>query len=534
MCNLRETAYGLVSNFLKHVLARRKQRREAVQGQHRQDGLDASIEVLGEAGVGAPASRITSGPPETIETLLKDVMSKLERVDIAMRTIHARLNEAKSTSTWSQTTAAAAAPATQTNVDSPDTPVDHGKLVLLPYELVALIADELPLLSRVLLAQTCHRMRAVLRHRDRDHDAYALAHLPRADFLGYLSVMARDLPGHWVCELCSTLHPICTRDAPMQLCPVESPYGVAHLSRWYGGDVPECAGRSPIAHRHVQLALKYARMARDNGPLPPDQQQYRDRLMAPFDVRPSQYAGNRANNDPLTPAYGQHSTFVPKVVVGVDGRLRYLLFTTLRMDGEPGRAFVEDRTDSWDICPHQGPDYENRVWRDALAQGDEYRGRPPTFGPLFDLARAIRTAAAAAEAAAAAATVDRSQRRVASPDDVSHRPCRPTTTITGDDRPGGGDDLEVRGCCPRCPTDFAVRVVAHSRVEIRTWQDLGPEGPCTDMAWQIQTSGYFVGNGRADGSEFNYHKSGPTVHHVSGSVRELYEREPYGTVTAKP
>ncbi|KAI0117839.1 hypothetical protein GGR51DRAFT_555123 [Nemania sp. FL0031] len=70
------------------------------------------------------------------------------------------------------------------------------------------------------------------------------------------------------------------------------------------------------------------------------------------------------------------------------------------------------------------------------------------------------------------------------------------------------------GACPRCATDFSVELSLDSQyLDLRVWQDFGPEGSPEDPAWQTHVARIYSNNW----------ERGPTLYHELGSIRRLYE-----------
>ncbi|KAI1820683.1 hypothetical protein F4861DRAFT_49086 [Xylaria intraflava] len=81
---------------------------------------------------------------------------------------------------------------------------------------------------------------------------------------------------------------------------------------------------------------------------------------------------------------------------------------------------------------------------------------------------------------------------------------------------------ERAGGCPRCATDFSVRL-SRGDLLLYVWQDFGPESSPFDLAWQSQIMGGSLVPGVFNNSPW----SGLTLYHEPGSVKKLYyESEP--------
>ncbi|KAL7622012.1 hypothetical protein AAE478_007513 [Parahypoxylon ruwenzoriense] len=86
---------------------------------------------------------------------------------------------------------------------------------------------------------------------------------------------------------------------------------------------------------------------------------------------------------------------------------------------------------------------------------------------------------------------------------------------------------ERTGACPRCATDFSVRLTSEY-LNLHVWQDFGPEGSPVDLAWKSQSFGF---NSDLDGVE-NWRLTGPTLYHEPGSIMKLYGPEVPGEAVA--
>ncbi|KAI1748993.1 hypothetical protein F4782DRAFT_550346 [Xylaria castorea] len=152
-----------------------------------------------------------------------------------------------------------------------------------------------------------------------------------------------------------------------------------------------------------------------------------------------------------------HYSAYPKVVAGQDGNLRFLVLSTWRYYKDGGDIRSVD-IGHQNICPHLGVNCPScpMVYR----------------SPRSDLANAVERALIA--------------------------------------RKNG-----FTGACRRCATDFMVRL-SSDYLELRVWQDFGPEGSPDDhpyfnwpMWWEISRRCF----------------DGPNLYHRSGSLRTLYGPE---------
>ncbi|KAI0186401.1 hypothetical protein EV127DRAFT_395016 [Xylaria flabelliformis] len=74
---------------------------------------------------------------------------------------------------------------------------------------------------------------------------------------------------------------------------------------------------------------------------------------------------------------------------------------------------------------------------------------------------------------------------------------------------------ELTGACESCTTDFSVQF-DHHFLDLHVWQDFGPEGSPSDLAWQTQCSRICL---------TDVQNSGPTLYHEPGTIRKLYEEQ---------
>ncbi|KAI0411435.1 hypothetical protein F5X98DRAFT_383792 [Xylaria grammica] len=78
-----------------------------------------------------------------------------------------------------------------------------------------------------------------------------------------------------------------------------------------------------------------------------------------------------------------------------------------------------------------------------------------------------------------------------------------------------GDRQEHTGACPRCATDFSVRLNPRF-LDLHVWQDFGPEGSPGDLAWETHCDGIGL-----DGVP-NCGDWGHILYHEPGTIRKLY------------
>lgn len=175
----------------------------------------------------------------------------------------------------------------------------------------------------------------------------------------------------------------------------------------------------------------------------------------------------------------QFSVF-PKIVMGVDGNYRFLLLSIWRYHRNDNRRglSVKDMGDL-QICPH--------------LQVYGFGRDPPC-----ELSRAILE----------------------------------LNNTQGDDDDGDDDDdgaiVEVNDVCSMCPTDFSLQAHA-GYVDVRVWQDLGPEGSPWDPAWRVHT----IPHKLRGYDDINYNLCrcyDLVVDHSRGDIRKLYNADSDGSV----
>jgi hypothetical protein len=330
----------------------------------------------------------------------------------------------------------------------------------LPADIMYLVFQALEPQHRHVLAVTCRALRGF-------HAAVPLLrnqHLTRDQHLEYLACIARSLPEQWVCEVCLELHlldPLDTPKNPLSLtCPRK---WVSWSSGAYG--LLNCTldrRLIQLDHRHIQLALKQLRLWNEPS------EYVKELLAAHHHAHFKTYGfGKRQVNTLAT----RHSVY-PKAKVGADGHLRYLTLSTWLYQRDRQPVSLDAMGDLM-ICPHLGfapydapPGYSfPALWQYP-------------YWPADQLAVAIKA----------------------------------TLIQQDDDRTAA---TEVRGACPRCPTDFAVQA-SPDCAELHVWRDLGTEGSPTSLTWRVHVRDLRPSyrNGICDGL---------TLEHEPGSVRALYE-----------
>ncbi|KAI2617494.1 hypothetical protein GGR54DRAFT_209184 [Hypoxylon sp. NC1633] len=330
----------------------------------------------------------------------------------------------------------------------------------LPPKLIILISESLDPASRAVFSQTCSLLYTILRVAGKVPTG---AELPRSQYIEYLSLLSRDLPAVWLCEVCAALHPISKRDTPTRPQDMTCPLGWNEWRNRAYLKHRSCRLDKRLVdldHRHVQLALKYART------WPLKYRTYLRHLTAPYhDTDFDTHVYPQIQRSIL---HAQYSAF-PRIVAGANGGLRFLLLSVWRYHNKADEATTLEDMGDLKICPH-------------LAF---YPNFPPqSEWPICAVGKAINAVLRAPDAGS-----------------------------------------EVRGSCARCTTDFSVRVCRGRRdyVELRAWQDLGPETSPLDLAWRVHT--------RTDSEFLDYRPPcfmpwTPVLHHDPGSVRRLYEASP--------
>ncbi|KAI0890682.1 uncharacterized protein GGS22DRAFT_16995 [Annulohypoxylon maeteangense] len=295
-------------------------------------------------------------------------------------------------------------------------PVCH--LLQLPVELIHHISDDLSPASRLVLSQTCRPLGEILR---RDALANPFTREYRCE---YLAAIARQRPDYWVCEVCVRLHKVDTSDTPEKPCVQTCSAG---RKRWrqtgYGQQDRLDARLLRIDHRHIQLALKYTRLKCRN------YQDYLDNLLVP---RIETKFGTHLWPYRQPNVLSVHYSAFPKIVVGDDGNLRFLLLSSWRYEVDTKSITIPAMGDL-KICPHLRLTYGAR------------RGIGHEIGSL---------------------------KRILS----SFLP-----------REGMDNKNGFYFCC-YCPTDLCVKT-SRARLILSAWQDLGPEGSPMDKSWRVHILG---------------------------------------------
>ncbi|KAI1384495.1 uncharacterized protein F4822DRAFT_365462 [Hypoxylon trugodes] len=204
----------------------------------------------------------------------------------------------------------------------------------LPPEIIKCISDELSPASRLVFSQTCRALYAIL------NGYRGSAHFVRAQYLEYLSLVARDIPEKWVCEICTKLHPMLQGDTPAGPYVVYCPFKLRMRLPILGwGFQPHFRILEPY-HRHVQLALKCTRLQ------PTVYKTYLRKMLAPYH--------NPCLQTHISPVgqpnriQAQYSAF-PRIVENSNGELRYLILSIWRYHGV---NLCHKDVGNLEICPH--------------------------------------------------------------------------------------------------------------------------------------------------------------------------------------
>ncbi|KAI0451058.1 hypothetical protein F5B21DRAFT_528284 [Xylaria acuta] len=340
-------------------------------------------------------------------------------------------------------------------------------------------------------------------------------HEKREGYLKYLTLLARDRPNHWVCEVFEDLLPVDQYDVPNGR--FDLPYSLGKHewnSRAYGpGSKCRLDERHiGIDHRHVHLTLKCARTQKIC------YWAYLKALLKPHHVEYSPYCEYGAPLSKIK-SWGtcikrfrvEYSAF-PKIVIGInddasqgdEGEFHFLLMSrwvyhlnkppyakrkgkgeSLGFDKEKGLLYKKKPSESRQavighlrICPHIQTCHPN------CPDHGSVDGRCNVLGSALDTVLA---------------------KIIDSPDTGSVR---------------------QRGACKRCPTDFEVCAFSSSlslsasiRIEIRVWQDMGTEKTSPACpAWKAHVRSLSA-------RDPNFDNYGPVVYHRPGSIQKLYSQK---------
>ncbi|KAI2611550.1 uncharacterized protein GGS25DRAFT_200923 [Hypoxylon fragiforme] len=209
-----------------------------------------------------------------------------------------------------------------------------------PLELILLISKHLCPVSLAILSQTCRAMYAILATK------YNIKHFTRVDYLEYLASLSRDSPTQWLCEVCLKLHPVSQEDTPAEpwhiLCPLGSDVWRSRAYRNYGNCRIDMRLVN-LEYRHIQLALKYTRLAS------PEYEAYLQKLMAPYH-NPNFHTHMHFSNEQSLLSHAEYST-QSKIIMGPKGKLIFLLSSIWRYH-KGSKALSIEALGDLKICPH--------------------------------------------------------------------------------------------------------------------------------------------------------------------------------------
>ncbi|KFA47457.1 hypothetical protein S40293_02138 [Stachybotrys chartarum IBT 40293] len=199
----------------------------------------------------------------------------------------------------------------------------------LPLDILVLIFDRLPTSSHVILKKTCR----VFRYTIKSPAGYSWL-----DQLEVLAALARTRPTRWVCEDCTKMHHVHLDDVPLNIrtrgC--RRPTGLCRLLTF-------AHPTFTIEHRHVQMALKYARLQLPNE----NYALHLKRLTKPA-RRLHSFSGNHPAFRPII----AHLAIFPKIVQRSDGNLRFLLLHEWAWKLSDKRPLAEQTLGNFKPCPH--------------------------------------------------------------------------------------------------------------------------------------------------------------------------------------
>ncbi|KAL6855694.1 hypothetical protein J3F83DRAFT_753947 [Trichoderma novae-zelandiae] len=303
------------------------------------------------------------------------------------------------------------------------------QLLQLPVELVVAIASQVPRHSQILASQSCRALRNILCDGLLQGEDRLPENLSREGQLEFLVLLSRGSPAEWVCEECVELHPAYLNDTPID--PMPACYFPCFFPGFgQGQDLNIHASYGfKMSHRHVQLALKHARLAAAAAATTSLDTTYLQKLLEPHQKRiRSRYTRKRL----VDAEFSAH----PKVVDG-----RYLVQATFNF------------------------------WEDYDEVHREYLG----------------TVALCLHQVTQASDAQEGPEQSSGPGDDSH-PLNALKRAVGAAFQSPGE--EVSGRCEFCGTDFAVEA-SPERVTMRAWKDFGPEGTTYNPYWHSQASGIF-------------------------------------------
>ncbi|KAM4065423.1 hypothetical protein HRG_004257 [Hirsutella rhossiliensis] len=290
-------------------------------------------------------------------------------------------------------------------------------LLEVPVEIALLIAKNLPLHGQLLLSQTCRALRIALHH----PLGLDKAKWGSSQSVEFLSCLARQRPDHWACWRCHCLHRTDHADSPA------SQFRQRRGCKSRSGEIfgPRIGSLFRLYHFHVQLALKYTRLARagleDEGGR---RQRHLEKILQP-------YHGGLPTR--LPPSLLIWYSIFPRIVDG-----RFLVLSVWSFEDEDTE--VKRQRDVLrfvlPLCPHKN--YHDLAW--AIRR----RKKQLLLDQQFAFCRTGNELA-------------------------------PTSPVR----------VEVHDACPNCRTDFSVRGSQMCSV-LRCWQDLGPEASPRNRVWRAR------------------------------------------------
>ncbi|CAK7210841.1 hypothetical protein SCUCBS95973_000926 [Sporothrix curviconia] len=168
----------------------------------------------------------------------------------------------------------------------------------------------------------------------------------------HLSRHSRKYFESWACEVCEQVHEINEQDLPLAK-GMDTVYGRDHTANMTAKSTSsktQTTHMSGISHRHVQLALKLTRLARDGQPYHND---YRRKLTDTYAIA-DKASMSRTHKISLVPrSDGLPNSFTPRIVKGADGCLRFLLQTVYQIGPADGADNATAATSVINVCPHK-------------------------------------------------------------------------------------------------------------------------------------------------------------------------------------
>ncbi|KAI1132490.1 hypothetical protein F5Y10DRAFT_261201 [Nemania abortiva] len=175
-----------------------------------------------------------------------------------------------------------------------------------------------------------------------------VAVVPQVNDLDQLTQMARNMPDVWVCEVCRALHPVTRGDTPAgyTTAGMSCPLGREEWGRRAYASLTGCRLDArmvvQIDHRHVQLALKWARLKHIRR---------LSQFMAPAFLGQAQHypAFYGADSDPT--ASSAFYLEMPRIVPW-NGEPRFVVKSVWTFFPAPGVPISWDTIGELAICPH--------------------------------------------------------------------------------------------------------------------------------------------------------------------------------------